>query len=170
MVKPKARKSATNLVWRTPLQERITIYTPHSKANDRRCERNCTIANAQVLGFCTIYDKKVKGGITDDGCRGTKTIQKVEFDGYDTPNVDTYICVSCEDFMGRGMCFVVQQDVDKYLLAMPRNGGETIVIISDEKLFTVGPNPLHTNMISVEDMDFLKFTITEWYDRVIAPN
>jgi hypothetical protein len=50
---------------------------------------------------------------------------------------------------------------------MPR-GSDTIVITSEETLFTKGEDPLDTKLISVEDMEFLQAAINEWYHRTTA--
>jgi len=140
--------SASELTWRTPdsrKRYKLEDDEPAYYVN------NITINSATVLGFCTIHERKEKAGVS----------LRVELDHIDVPNIDVYFCVRCTDFRDRDICFIVDGGVTKFLLAYPRQFG--VIVITNEKiLFQQGENWLHTDLISVADMDFLKYAISDY--------
>lgn len=151
-MKPKA-KPATNLQWRTFHPERYFI---NSDSQPPTVSKYTTILVAQVLGPCIIIEKTLKD---------KRTIQRIELEGIDTPNIDTYLAIHTTDTQNRQLVFILPPTLDKYLLALPRSGIENLTITNETTLFTQSRDHdthLHTDSISIADLDLLKIAIEHW--------
>lgn len=158
-----AKKIATDLRWRTPSQETRVIV--ESVCNDgNRVLRTCCVATAEVLGRCIVYES-TKGGITVQNAMDEDSLRNIGVDASDSP----YLCIWCDDFYrDRSFCVIVEADKDlriihdKFLVAIPR-GADVKTIMDGDYLF---PNSEEPIMVNAEDMDFLKFAVMEWLDRL----
>ena len=148
---PKAPKviAPIQLEWRTPNMRRY-----YKNTYDNACVRNCIVRSATMLGVCTIREKKVKGK--------TVPIQKLEFD-CNTPEVEPYFAVECNDQLNRCFCIIIQGNLDRYLLALHRGSG-TYTIADNKILYETFPVDVADD-ISIGDLEFVEKVVSDWLNN-----
>lgn len=144
-------KFATNIPWRK------FGAAQHITKDGDEYFRTIAFRVVNVIGFCTVYEKrKVKGEV---GLR-------VDFNTYDMPDVDVFICLECSDFVGRIYKIITTPEVDKYLLALNTSG--TTYVVRSDTLYDSSPHSFEFDDIAQEDQRLMKLVVDEWSAKFVT--